>query len=190
MNRQSGPESKLRLRQLQVGSEGRENQQSHGIQNEDCAQRYGHLFVAGPRDRPDGSDCAAPTNCCTGGNEKCRNPLHTHQRTQAHSDEQREADAEHGIDEAATSSVNDLVEIHSEPESYHRGLKQELRNPFCSARIWMRKCEAEHETHCERDRRGDESASADQQAKKKNYARKHSSKAWSQRIVGPVSVSD
>ncbi len=48
----------------------------------------------------------------------------------------------------------------------------------------MRECKAEYEAYGQRHRRGDEPASADQQAKKKNYARKHSSKAWCRRSIG------
>src|ERR1700730_14186086 len=119
MNGEGGPESKLRLRQLQGHSDGRKNQQWNRINNEDWAQRYSQPFVAGPGNGPNGGDGAAATNRCSRRNEKCRHSLHAQKPTQGHSDEQGEADTEHGIDEAAASSVNDLVKVHSEAESYY-----------------------------------------------------------------------
>lgn len=67
-----GPESELRLAEVEGESDGGEQEEGDGVQDKDCAERDSHFFLVGVGDRSNGGDGAASADGCSGGDEKRR----------------------------------------------------------------------------------------------------------------------
>ena len=98
---------------------------------------------------------------------KAGSALHFEHRTQGHANHHGEADAENGIDEAAASSAEHVVQVHAESESDHRSLQQVAGELFCALVEGVGEGKAEYQPQSERHRRRDKSAGGNRKAQEK-----------------------
>ena len=117
MNRKRGPQSELRLRQMQRRSNRRKCQQRHRIQHEYRAERYRHLLIARMDDWSNRRDRASPANRGSRRNQERRRIPNRQQLSQAHT---------HSIaneipstcKKAGTSCPHYLMQVHSETKAH------------------------------------------------------------------------
>jgi hypothetical protein len=145
MNRERGPEAELRLREMKRAANRGKNQQRHGIQNKNRAQRHTHFFVVGVKNGADRRDGTAAADGRARGNQKRGIAADSQQFSQCEACQKGKRDSQCGVDEAAAASFQHFVQVHAEAERDDTYLKKNSRGGPCGCGVRMREAQAKQD---------------------------------------------
>src|SRR5580704_1760236 len=170
VNRERGPQAELRLREMQCASDRGKNQQRHGVQNENGAERDGHFFFIGLQYGSHRSDGAAAANRRARRDQKRGIAADPQEFSERESQQQREGDSDRGVKKTAAPRFQDFVQVHAEPKSHDGALQKCAGDSPALVDIRMRKTEAKENSERERDRRRNVSGKGKEETgDKKNF---------------------
>src|SRR5882672_4135675 len=108
---------------MQSVSDWWKNQQRDRVQNKNRAERYGHFFFIGLKNRADGGDRAPAANRRASGNQKGRIAAYSQKFAERQPHQQREGNSQRRVDESAAPCFQNLVQIHSEAQRHNGALQ-------------------------------------------------------------------
>ena len=124
VNGERGPESELRLREMQRISDRRENQERNGIQNKNRPERDRHLFFICLDDRANGGDGAAAANRRARRDQERSIAADLQEFGKRLARQERERNPQRGVNEPAAARFQDFEKVHAEAESYNGDLQK------------------------------------------------------------------
>lgn len=124
MNRQRCPKAKLLLREMEHRAQWREDQKRDGIEDEDRAERYRGLFLVRVDDWRNSRYGTAATDCGAHGYEGRGGLVHPEKPPGEQAKRHGKSNTERGVNEAAASRTENLMQIHAEAESDYGSLQE------------------------------------------------------------------
>ena len=137
VNGQRTPQPELILGQVQPLPDGRKDQQSHRIKDENGTQCDGELLFFSLHHRRQGRNGAAPADGRTGGNQVSGNLIDLEPFAQQNPDCQRTGDGCDGKQHAFFTRLHRAVDVHAEAQPHHRCLQEPVGCFMVQVQIWM-----------------------------------------------------